>query len=306
MTDDERQLIKLLRGSLVDINVNGILTSNGHWETFVVTPPNRPVSLFIDNSVDHIVAGANGAVMVYFKVTETVLQTPITDMTASPATDVAGPLSENLVWNNFGNFYPDPFEGVEFYNMAGILIQESDASRLCYLQFWTMREDQHADGYHNHANLNSINAFAEIHMAMFAANGVSGMQTTLPGTENLLFQENPDSTEIEASDTHAYNKNNQTGVQIAIPMPPGFAHGPLWSIDPLTGEPTKLCTGGVQYPYHRWIIQANGPMNNPLRYSMWIAFEHLPEDAQVPLAMLTQWPNAYLQSTMSTDNCTDS
>ena len=108
------------------------------------------------------------------------------------------------------------------------------------------------------------------------------------------------------AEQHAYDQNNQTGIQIAIPMPPGHAHGPLWSVDPTTGKPTFLCDGGIQYPYHRWLIQANGPLNSPLRYSMWVAFEHLPEDATVPLKMLTQWPNAYLQSTMDAATCANS
>ena len=51
------------------------------------------------------------------------------------------------------------------------------------------------------------------------------------------------------------------------------------------------------YPYHGWLIKANGPPNSPLRYTMWVAFEHPPKDVVVPLKMITEWPNAYLQST---------
>lgn len=134
---------------------------------------------------------------------------------------------------------------------------------------------------------------------MYAANGVSGMQTTLMGTENLNYKQNPVDTGIGNS----YNQNNQTEVQIAIPMPPGFAHGPLWSVDPATGEPTLMCSGGVMYPYHRWLISANGEPNDPLRYSMWVAFEHLPKDVTVPQKMLTEWPNANLQNTMTEADC---
>ena len=136
-------------------------------------------------------------------------------------------------------------------------------------------------------------------MAMYAANGVQGMQTTLPGTENKNWEANPADTGVGNS----FNQNDQKEVQIAIPMPPGFAHGPLWSIDPATGEPTRTCAGGIQYPYHRWLIQANGAPNSPLRYAMWVAYEHVPEDVTVPLKMITEWPNAYLQTTMTEAVC---
>ena len=45
-------------------------------------------------------------------------------------------------------------------------------------------------------------------MAMYAANGVSGMQTTLMGTKNLNYKENPADTGVGNS----YNQNNQTEV----------------------------------------------------------------------------------------------
>lgn len=296
----ERQLVKILKGTLLDINVNGLLRSDDHWETYSVTAPNRPTSLFIDNSIDVIMSGSDGAVFVYMKVTEDALNTPMTDMETAPATVVGGPYSENFKWNNYGNVYPI-FDDVEFYNMAGILINDYNDKRFCYLQWWTFREDQNADGYHDQSNLNTTNAFAELHMAMYAATGVSGMQTTLPATENLNWIQNPNP--IPSNEEHAYNNNNATGVQIAVVMPPGHAHGPLWSVDPTTGEPTRLCTGGVQYPQHRWLMQANGKPNTPLRYSMWVAFEQLPELSTVPLPMLTQWPNANLQSTLDPATC---
>ncbi|GKY92059.1 hypothetical protein MPSEU_000177400 [Mayamaea pseudoterrestris] len=296
----ERHLVKILRGTLLDVNLNGLLRADGHWETFVVTPPNRAVSLFLDNSVEQIKAGANGAVFVYIKVTTDALDTPITDMTTSPAKDVAGPFSENLKWNMFGNYF-DAFQGVEFYNMAGILLQDANGSRLCYMQWWTLREDEGADGYHDHSNLLTSTAFAEIHLAVYSANAASGMQTTLPKTENLAYEANP--SNITVTDQHAYNQNDQTGVQIAIPLPPGHAHGPLWSVDPHTGKPALICSGAIQYPLHRWIIQASGKPNALRRYSMWVAFEHLAEHARVPLPMLTQWPNANLQTTMDPANC---
>ena len=130
------------------------------------------------------------------------------------------------------------------------------------------------------------------------------MQTILPGTENLNAVDNPGAGDIGAHpNPQSYFLNDSPGVQLAIPMPPGFAHGPLWSVDPETGEPTYSCIGGIQYTVHRWIIDDKAQANTPLRYSMWTVVEHLPEDVKVPLEMITQWPNAYLQSTMTPADC---
>ena len=108
---------------------------------------------------------------------------------------------------------------------------------------------------HDHSNLNKDNAIGEIHMAMYAANGVSGMQTTLVGTVNLNWKANPEDTGVGNS----YGQNDQTEVQIAIPMPPGFAHGPLWSVDPATGEPTRTCLRGIQFPFREYIMSSQCP-----------------------------------------------
>lgn len=124
----------------------------------------------------------------------------------------------------FGTYYPDPFGGVEFYNLAGILIQDYDGSRLMYNQWWTLREDMNADGYHNHTDKNINDTFAEIHMSQYAATASSGMQSQLPGTKNLRYQSNPSG--IPSSDAHEYNFNGFSEVQLSIPMPPGFTHGP--------------------------------------------------------------------------------
>lgn len=298
LADNKRQLVKIMRGTLLDVNVNGIFT-DGHWETHAVNAPNRAFSMYVDSAVDEIMAGEDGAVIVYMTVTEEILSTPITDMTSSPVTDMAGPYSENLKWNKFADVTDWGFDGVEFWNMAGILLQENDGTRLANMQWWTFREDFNADNYHDHAGLTAENAFGEIHMAMYAPNGVSGMQTTLMGTENKNYTPNPEDLGIG----NTYNQNDNTEVQIAIPMPPGYAHGPLWSVEPDTGEPTRMCSGAVQYPPHRWLISANGAPNEPLRYVMWVAYEHLPEDVTVPLKMITEWPNANLQNTMTPAEC---
>jgi hypothetical protein len=63
--------------------------------------------------------GEDGAVIMYWKVSEETLDIPVTDMTASPITDVSGPYAENLQWVKFGTYFPDPFAEVEFYNCAG-------------------------------------------------------------------------------------------------------------------------------------------------------------------------------------------
>jgi hypothetical protein len=48
VTNDERQLVKIMPGTLIDVNLNGVL-NNGHWETYTVTPPNHAMPLCIDN-----------------------------------------------------------------------------------------------------------------------------------------------------------------------------------------------------------------------------------------------------------------
>jgi hypothetical protein len=146
VSDEERQLVKIMRGSLIDVNVNGVFDGI-KWETFTVTTPNRAIPFYIDNSVNEIQAGAEGAVIVYMKVTEATLSTPITDMASSPVSDIQGPFKENLKWNKFSDITPPDwgFEGVEFYNLAGILMQNNDGSRFANLQFWTFREDFNAD-----------------------------------------------------------------------------------------------------------------------------------------------------------------
>jgi hypothetical protein len=136
---------------------------------------------------------------------------------------------------------------------------------------------------------------------MYQGSPVTGMQTTLHNTENLNYIANP--SPVPDDRLASYDKNDQTEVQIAMPMPPGFAHGPLWYVDGSTGEPTKDCDGKMVYPYHRMLHNDQGSPNDPLRYTLWIAFEHPPEDVTVPLEMITEWPNANLQSTIEPFEC---
>lgn len=173
--------------------------------------------------------------------------------------------------------------------IIAINIQENDGSRLMNMQWWTFREDFNTDAYHNqHPD------FGEIHMTMYSASGTTGMRTTLPSTENLNWVPNPDPT---PANSVAYIERDQTEVQIVMPMPPGFAHGPLWSVDPSTGEPTLDCEGQAQYPMHGWYVDDLGE-NDPLRYALWVAFEHPLEDVVVPREMMTEWPNSNLQTTV--------
>jgi hypothetical protein len=295
LADGERQVVKIFRGSLIDVNYNGILKDDGHWHTYTVTTPNRAIPLFIDSSVTEITAGEDGAVISYWTVSEETLKGSATDMTASPVTDLSGPFMENLEWKITADLFGSTFDGVEFYNLAAINIQENDGSRLMNMQWWTFREDFNTDAYHNqHPD------FGEIHMTMYAASGTTGMRTTLPYTENLNWVPNPDPT---PANSVAYIERDQTEVQIVMPMPPGYAHGPLWSVDPSTGEPTLDCEGQAQYPFHGWFVDDAGAENDPLRYALWVAFEHPLEDVVVPTEMMTEWPNSNLQTTMTAEDC---
>mmetsp|Transcript_13668 Transcript_13668/g.28751 ORF Transcript_13668/g.28751 Transcript_13668/m.28751 type:complete len:250 (+) Transcript_13668:283-1032(+) len=124
------------------------------------------------------------------------------------------------------------------------------------------------------------------------------MQTTLPNTQNLNYQANSENaTGVQ------WIENNQTEFQIAIPWAPGVGHGPLWSVDPTTGQPSRDCDGNMMYPFHRNLINDNAQDNEPLRFTMWCAYEHPQEHVTVPLSMLTEWPNAHLQTTMDPGQC---
>lgn len=116
---DERQVIKIFRGSLIDVNYNGILKDDGHWHTYTVTTPNRAIPLFIDSDKTEITAGEDGAVISYWTVSEETLKGSATDMTASPVTDLSGPFMENLEWKITADLFGDLFDGVEFWNLAG-------------------------------------------------------------------------------------------------------------------------------------------------------------------------------------------
>jgi hypothetical protein len=118
--DDMRQAVKIFRGTLIDVNYNGILKSDGHWHTYAVTTPNRAIPLWIDNAVTDFTAGEDGAVISYWTVSEETLAGTVTDMESGPPTDMAGPEIENLKWHNCGDEYGwTPFVGYEFWNFPG-------------------------------------------------------------------------------------------------------------------------------------------------------------------------------------------
>jgi len=290
-------MVKLYRGSLLNVGQNGILRGDGQWETFVVTPPLGARSLHVPQSTGAIQAGANGAAFVWFVAPTELLETPITDMMSGPASIIQGPFSDLLQWQTFRQLTRDQQFSENFWNLPGILVNNYDGSRLCYNQWWTVREDDPVDGgYHDHAGAVSNNTFAELHMTLYAATASAGMQSQLPDTVNLRTAPNPSGITGPAGTWYGNNDNPE--VQMVIPMPPGYVHGPLWAVDSSTGNPKVNCNGGVIYPYHRLVLgtDEDGPYHDPPRYQLWVAFEHPPEYTTIPEQMLAKWGNAYLQN----------
>jgi len=151
--------------------------------------------------------------------------------------------------------------------------------------------------------------FGELHMTLFAATATTGMQTQLPGTQNLNVVPNPDPLPQGQAPTW-YANNDLPQVQLNLPIPPGYVHGPLWAVDSGTGEPIINCNGGIVYPWHRLVTGTNpnsGPLtyNNPPRYQLWMPFEHPRQFVNTPQQMLATWPNTYLQTQSGNDpaNC---
>lgn len=302
--DDVRPFLKLLRGTVLDVNENGILNKDNRWETFVVTPPITERDLQLSGSVKKITAGDEGAVFALMVVPVELLKTPITSMTEAPTTTISGPHSDLLKWTNYGEYYP-VFEGWSFNNLAGIRLADHEGKHLCYNQWWTAREDMNTDGgYHNQHDGGFANStFGELHMMMYPANPNAGLIVQLPHTINT--ETIPDPKEIGGKtaerpqgDAYFYNQRDNKYVQLTIPMPPGYVHGPLWSINKKNGEPTFDCHGAVRYPWHGLVtgpVNAKDGYTEPLRYNLWVAFEHPVKDITVPTAMLQYVQNAYLE-----------
>lgn len=288
-----RAMLKVIRGSLLDVGENGVLREDGQWETFPVTPPLHARSLRVPHTTEQIRAGAVGAAFIWFLAPEELLNTPVTSMTAPPASLISGPFSDLLQWRTFSEATGATFE--EFWNLAGILVNNYDGSYLHYNQWWTVREDNPVDGgYHSHDGMYPNNTFAELHMTMYAATAGAGMQTQMPNSENSDLVMSP-------GEGNWYNRNDMAETQLVLPMPPGYSHGPLWSVDTKTGRPEFCPNGGVKYPWHRLVLGTNPDdgipsYHNPLRYQLWQAFEHPPQYVTIPEQMLTNWHNAYLQN----------
>jgi len=301
---DAEYFIKIITGSVLNVGHSGILRDDGNWEMFVVTPPLTVHSARVPYSTRQVTAGAEGAVLAWFTVPSEVMDDVVTSMTEPPATTVEGPFSNLLTWELFETRANEqPGERGEFWNMPGIKLNAHDGTHINYNQWWTVREDNPIDGgYHDHTDLFANNTFAELHMTMYAATPTCGMQTELPGTQNLNLVPNPDPVPDLPGWGSWYRRNDDPEVQLNLPIPPGYVHGPLYAVDNTTGAPIVNCNGGVVYPWHRLVMGTNpnpgGPLtfNTPQRYQLWMPFEHPPRFAVVPQAMLAHWPNTHLQT----------
>lgn len=309
---DARIFMKLFSGTVLDVNENGVQNEDGHWETFVVTPPITERDLQLNNGLKEIKAGHEGAVFSFMRVPLELLRTPITSMSEGPVLNISGPHSDLLKWTPFSKNYeiageqPNFLTGVEFWNLAGIKLDDHEGKHITYNQWWTAREDFLSDaGYHNqHAHSHKNTTFGELHMVMYSAAPSNGLIVQLPHTINVNTEPAPakipipDPAKVPEGLTYFYNQRNNKYVQLTIPLPPGYIHGPLWSIDKETGKPTYDCNGAVRYPWHGLVLGPIGPNNKfhtPFRYTMWVAYEHPIRFVTVPTSMLQYVTNAYLE-----------
>ena len=295
----EQAFMKLIRGSVLDVNQIGVQAPSGHWETFVVTPPNTERSLELDHRLSAIKAGDKGAVFALMVVPVELFNVPITTMDQAPTTTISGPHSDVMKWTKFPTYFPDAFpESLEFWNLAGILLRDHTGARLNYNQWWTQSQIDSTDGgYHNHAGTPGNLTFGELHMVMYSAAPNTGMIVQLPHTISTETVKKPE--EIPENNKYFWNQRDNEYVQMTLPLPPGYVHGPLWSINASNGEPTRDCVGAVRYPWHGLVtgpINAAGGTSQPPRYTLWVVFEHAPEVITVPTSMLQYVTNAYLQN----------
>ena len=295
----EQAFMKLIRGSVLDVNQIGVQAPSGHWETFVVTPPNTERSLELDHRLSAIKAGEKGAVFALMVVPVELFNVPITAMDQAPTTTISGPHSDVMKWTKFPTYFPDAFpESLEFWNLAGILLRDHAGARLNYNQWWTQSQIDSTDGgYHNHAGTPGNLTFGELHMVMYSAAPNTGMIVQLPHTISTETVKKPE--EIPENNKYFWNQRDNEYVQMTLPLPPGYVHGPLWSINSSNGEPTTDCVGAVRYPWHGLVtgpINAAGGTSQPPRYTLWVVFEHAPEVITVPTSMLQYVTNAYLQN----------
>merc|ERR1712113_209761 len=124
--------------------------------------------------------------------------------------------------------------------------------------------------------------------------------------KNKLTKPNP--AHIAEDEKYFYNQRANPQVQFTIPLPAGYAHGPLWSINAKDGKPKLDCHQAIRYPWHGLISGPIAPKTQyykPERYNMWVVFEHAPQFVDTPTSMLQYVDNAYLQNvvTKETEPC---
>jgi len=246
-TEGDRHYVKVFHGGL----------SNFEFGNTVTNPHNRR-DLNIPRGMTFLRSGPKGALFAYMIASHQSSHTDITDMKSGPINNISGPFSEVLKWRLYGDIDPK-FKDDDFYNLRGFRFTDYNGKRLGYVQFWTIANGDDA-GYHDHSGETKDTTFCEIHFDMYNGTGHGGMQFQM--TE--------------------YPKLN-----LFVPMPSGFEHGPFWYLDWKTGE-TILDEKAlnVKYPMHRWIsggVKGVGPKT----YDVWVAFEMLYEECTVPHYVLT-------------------
>jgi len=245
--DNDKHYVKVFLGSLTNFEFGN-----------TVTNPHHRRDLSIPRGMTFVSSGPDGAIFAYFIASGESMNTTITDMKSGAIQNISGPHSEALQWKYYGDLDPK-FKDVDFYNLRGFRFTDFDGTRLGYVQFWTIANGADA-GYHDHSGETKDTTFCEIHFDMYNGTGHGGMQFQMTEYPNL---------------------------NLFVPMPPGFEHGPFWYFDYKTGLTLldeKLLN--VKYPMHRWISGGEKGVGTK-SYDVWVAFEMLHEECTVPNYFLT-------------------
>lgn len=126
---------------------------------------------------------------------------------------VSGPFSDMIVWNRVDSLpWGNKFQGVDFFNLRGWDIRNSEHKHVAYLQAWLAGSGVNC-GNHNHSEMGD-NTFREIHFCLSNGSGYGGMVWKRDGEE------------------------------LTLPLLSGEEHGPFWE---WSEDLTK-----VVYPVHRW------------------------------------------------------
>jgi len=312
-------MYKLLSGTVLNVDTNGVQHDDGTWESFTVTVPNSVKSIKIDRGVEQIMAGSDGAAFVYYVAPRAKLNTVLVegDMldTSSVVHEIAGPYVELLQWRMFGSYgCCMQYRGLPWWNLAGFFVQDHTEQRVAYVQYWTLEEGVDTGDYHDHSDTVGNGTFGELHVHMYHGSGVDGMQSMLPAT--VYTNSKPRPPAVPAGGPYVVN-GSSTGwinwqganesVQLGIAIPPGHVHGPLWLVHsdgrPVMAHCDDDARRHIQYPMHRNLVGRMGPgmiKHTPQRLMMLIAFEHPPQYCNVPSSLLSQdnaiQKNAYVQS----------